>query len=145
MCFLGGSNGKESTCNEGDLCSVPRLGKFPWRRAWQATPVFFPGESPWSEEPGGPESMESQRVRHNWATKYSTECNKTVCALGKTFFMWLFIVTFILFWWSIAESALSQRCACVIETGKYEIKVTLGFSRILEGDLVVAEDWETLV
>ena len=21
-----------------------------WRRAWQATPVFLPGESPWTEE-----------------------------------------------------------------------------------------------
>ena len=25
----------------------------PWRRAWQPTPVFLPGESPWTEEPGG--------------------------------------------------------------------------------------------
>ena len=24
----------------------------PWRRAWQPTPVFLPGESPWTEEPG---------------------------------------------------------------------------------------------
>jgi len=26
--------------------------KIPWRRAWQPTPVFLPGESPWTEEPG---------------------------------------------------------------------------------------------
>ena len=25
----------------------------PWRRAWQPTPVFLPGEFPWTEEPGG--------------------------------------------------------------------------------------------
>ena len=25
----------------------------PWRRAWQPPPVFLPGESPWTEEPGG--------------------------------------------------------------------------------------------
>ena len=24
----------------------------PWRKAWQPTPVFLPGESPWTEEPG---------------------------------------------------------------------------------------------
>ena len=24
---------------------IPGLGRFPWRRAWQATPVFLPGES----------------------------------------------------------------------------------------------------
>ena len=29
------------------------LWKIPWRRAWQPTPVFLPGESPWTEEPGG--------------------------------------------------------------------------------------------
>ena len=34
--------------------------KIPWRRAWQLTPVYLPGESPWTEEPGGLQSMESQ-------------------------------------------------------------------------------------
>ena len=29
------------------------VGKIPWTRAWQPTPVFLPGESPWIEEPGG--------------------------------------------------------------------------------------------
>ena len=28
-------------------------GKIPWRRAWQPTPLFLPGESPWTEELGG--------------------------------------------------------------------------------------------
>ena len=27
--------------------------EIPWRRAWQPTPVFLPGEFPWTEEPGG--------------------------------------------------------------------------------------------
>ena len=31
----------------------PWVGKIPWRRKWQSTPVFLPGESPWTEEPGG--------------------------------------------------------------------------------------------
>jgi len=35
------------------------------RRAWQPTPVFLPGESPWVEEPGGLQSMGLQRIRHN--------------------------------------------------------------------------------
>ena len=42
----------------------PRVGKIPWRRAWQPTPVFLPGESPWTEETGGLQSMGSQRVEH---------------------------------------------------------------------------------
>ena len=29
------------------------VGKIPWRRAWQPTPVFLPEESPWTKEPGG--------------------------------------------------------------------------------------------
>ena len=36
--------------------------KIPWRREWQPTLVSWPGESPWTEEPGGLQSMGSQRV-----------------------------------------------------------------------------------
>ena len=35
----------------------PWVGKIPWRKAWKPTPVFLPGESPWTEEPGGLQSM----------------------------------------------------------------------------------------
>ena len=28
-----------------DIGSIPGSGRFPWRRAWQPTPVFLPGES----------------------------------------------------------------------------------------------------
>ena len=45
----------------------PWLVKIPWKRAWQLTPVFLPGESPWREEPGGLQSMGSQRVGHDFA------------------------------------------------------------------------------
>ena len=61
--FPGGSAGKESACNAGDLGSTP--GKIPWGRAWQHTPVFLPGESPWTEGPGGLQSMGSHRVGHD--------------------------------------------------------------------------------
>ena len=33
------------------------------------TPVILPGESPWSEGPGGLQSIGSQRVRHDWVTE----------------------------------------------------------------------------
>ena len=41
----------------------PLVGKIPWKRAWQPTPVFLPGESPWTEEPGGLQfiGLQSQR------------------------------------------------------------------------------------
>ena len=35
-----------------------------------ATPVFLPGESLWTEEPGGLQSLGSQRVGHDWAPKH---------------------------------------------------------------------------
>ena len=35
------------------------------------TPVFLPGEPQWTEELSGLQSMGSQRVGHNWATKHS--------------------------------------------------------------------------
>ena len=47
---------------------IPGSRRYPWRREWQLTPVFPPGETPWTEEPGGPQSMGSQRVGHDWAT-----------------------------------------------------------------------------
>ena len=47
----------------------PWVGKITWRRAWLPTPVFLPGEPPWTKEPGGLQSMGSQRVRHDWATE----------------------------------------------------------------------------
>ena len=51
MGFSGSSNCKESSAYVGDLGSVPGLGRTPGGRAWQPTPVLFPGESPWTEGP----------------------------------------------------------------------------------------------
>ena len=36
---------KESACQCRRLGFNPWVGKIPWRRAWQPTPVFLPGES----------------------------------------------------------------------------------------------------
>ena len=46
--FSGGTRGKEPACQcrRRKRCSFdPWDRKIPWRRAWQATPVFLPGES----------------------------------------------------------------------------------------------------
>ena len=51
--FPGGSDGKEFTLIAGDLSLIPGFGKIPWREAWQPTLVLLPGESQWTEEPGG--------------------------------------------------------------------------------------------
>ena len=54
-----------------DILPYFTIGRFPWRSAWQPTPVFLPEESPWTEEPGGLQSMGSQRVGHDWASKHT--------------------------------------------------------------------------
>ena len=55
--FPGGSVVKNA--NAGAAGFDPWVGKIPWRRKWQPTPVFLPGESSWTEEPGGLLSMGS--------------------------------------------------------------------------------------
>ena len=37
----------------------------PLEKGWQPTPVFLPWRIPWTEKPGGLQSMGSQRVRHD--------------------------------------------------------------------------------
>ena len=51
----------------GRLWFNPRVRKIPWRREWQPTPLFLPGESPRTEEPGGLQRTGSQRVRRELA------------------------------------------------------------------------------
>ena len=60
---------KNSSAKAGDAGSIPELGRFPWRREWLPTPVFLPGKSQ-GREPGGLQSMGSQRVRHDLAAEH---------------------------------------------------------------------------
>ena len=46
--FPGGASGKEPACprrRQKRRGFNSWAGKIPWRRAWQPTPVFWPGES----------------------------------------------------------------------------------------------------
>ena len=46
----------------------PWVGKIPWRRAWQPTPVFLPGESHGQRSLVGYSPRGQKKVRHGWAT-----------------------------------------------------------------------------
>ena len=46
--------------------SLPLFTFVHWRRKWQPTPAFLPGESQ-GREPGGLPSMGSHRIRHDWS------------------------------------------------------------------------------
>ena len=65
--------GKEPTCQCRRHGFDPWIRKIPWRREWQPTPVFLPGE------PHGQRSLEGyspqghKRVRHDWKTNTMSE------------------------------------------------------------------------
>ena len=79
--FLGGANGKEPACQcrRTKRCGFnPWVRKTPWTRACQPTPVFLPGESPWTDDPGGLQSIGSQSVRHNWSDLAHMHTNRKI-------------------------------------------------------------------
>ena len=64
MWFPGGSDGKGSACNAGDLGSIPGSGKSPEKEmATHSSTLAW--KIPWMEEPGMLQSMGSQRVGHD--------------------------------------------------------------------------------
>ena len=66
--FPCSAGGKESACQfrTHKRCWFNSwVRKIPWRRAWQPTPVFLPGESHGQRSLGG--SIGLQRVRHDWS------------------------------------------------------------------------------
>ena len=64
----GGSDGKESACSVGDLCSIPGLGRYPGEG------IGYPRQYSGLQNPHGQRSLVGysplglQRVRHDWAT-----------------------------------------------------------------------------
>ena len=52
----------------GDAGSIPESGRFPWRRKMATHSSILAWRIPGTEEPGGLQSMRSQKVRHNWKT-----------------------------------------------------------------------------
>ena len=60
---------KNPPANAGDirgLSLICELERFPWRRAWQPTPVLLPGESHGQRSLMCLQSIGSHRVRHGW-------------------------------------------------------------------------------
>ena len=56
---------KESACNAGYLDLIPGLGRSPGEGMATHSSIFA-WRSPWTEEPGGLQSIGSQRVEHDW-------------------------------------------------------------------------------
>ena len=72
MGFPCGSDGKESTCNEGDLAWISGMGRSPGGQ--HGNPLQYSClENSWTEEPSRLQSMGSLRVGHDWAESDRTE------------------------------------------------------------------------
>ena len=65
-----GSDDKDSTCNAGDLGLIP--WDDPLEEGMATHSVFFPGDSPRTEEPGRLQSTGSQRAGHTSVTEGSS-------------------------------------------------------------------------
>ena len=61
-------SGKEYACNAGDDSSISGLGRSPEKEMAIHSSILA-WEIPWTEEPGGLQSMELQRVVHDLAIK----------------------------------------------------------------------------
>ena len=68
MGFPGDSDGKESTCNAGDSGLIPG-SEDPLEKGMATHSSILAWRIPWTEEPGGLQSMRLQRVGHDWATE----------------------------------------------------------------------------
>ena len=87
--FKSGSNIKESTCNAGDPGSI--LGwEGPLEKGMTTHCSILAHRIPWSEEPGGLQSTESQRVGPDWATNtYTQDLWKGKWVTSRKFFAFL--------------------------------------------------------
>ena len=61
---------------------VQSLGRGdPLEEGMEPTPVFLPGESPWTEEPDGLQSIGLQKVGHNWACMHAIHAAAAAAAV----------------------------------------------------------------
>ena len=63
-----GSDGEESACSAGDPGSIPGSGRSPEEGSGYSGILAW--RIPWTEEPSGPQSLESQRVKYDWVTVF---------------------------------------------------------------------------
>ena len=86
--FPGGSDSKESTCNAGDLGSIPRLGRSPG--GGHGNPLQYSClENPHGQGSLVGYSLGSQRVRHNRATHDCVTKHTHRCSIECTHHLFL--------------------------------------------------------
>ena len=70
--FPGGSASKVSACNAGEAVSICGWEDSPKEGNGNPLQEILAWRIPWTEEPGGLQSIGSQRVRHDFETEITT-------------------------------------------------------------------------
>ena len=70
------------------VAKAPWVGKIPWRRKWQPTPVFLPGKSHGQRSLAGYNPWVAKESRHKFVTKTTTTlCLVTLVSLQLQIFL----------------------------------------------------------
>ena len=91
--FPGGSDSKESACNAGDPGLIPGW-EDPLEKEMATHSSILAWRTLWTEEPGGLQSMGSQRVGHDWTTNThdadvsQRERETKINQMGKNVYYW---------------------------------------------------------
>ena len=84
--WLSGKESAASAGDVGDVGSIPGVEGSP--RGGNVNPSSIPAwKIPWTEEPGGPQSMGLQGVRHDWAIEHAPACTLVAMA-HRRFLVW---------------------------------------------------------
>ena len=86
--FPGGSVVNYPPANARDARntgSISGQGKMPWRRKWQPTPVFLPGEPNRQRSLVGYGQWGCKRVRHNFATEDAHKLQRSLQRSGPVY------------------------------------------------------------
>ena len=130
--FPGGYIGKESTCNAGDLGSIPGSGRSPEEGNGIRSSILA-WRIPWTEEPGGLQSRGSQRASHDWVTKHA--CMNL--PLQESNHMLLHLLTFNTPWESSGCRA-EMRFSVLWKTGRTSLQIDIFKSWFYEPTFCIA-------
>ena len=138
LCQLGcsgGSSGEQPACQFRRLeTQVQSLsGEDPLEKEMATCSSILAWEIPWTEEPGGLQSLGLQRVGHDWAHTHTLLSVVSFADLFSDFKGCLFILFIVSFEMAIHSSILAWRIPCVEEPGGLQ---SLGLQR-------VGHDWVT--
>ena len=107
------------------------VGKIPWRRKWQPTPVFLPGESHGQRSLVGYSSW--VRVRHHWVANTFTVCLCILSAILPSLRFTMGTVFFLLHWlWLWSYYVLTNITWADVRMGQLQAEPKRGLVRFCQ-------------